>query len=60
MTTWEYQLIGVTPWDVPSGEQLLNQAGRDGWELVNIAPAKRASGDDTEKILCFLRRPLPG
>ncbi len=52
MTTWEYVTV---PLLVHATKQILDNWGRDGWELVQVVP-----GPTPESLVAYLKRPLPG
>lgn len=63
MEQWEYKIISpeVKGWVNkkidPKTEQLLNELGNDGWELVSIAPLKSGGWDTgSEKFVLIFKR----
>ena len=56
-TTWEYKVTRVGPSDSLMCEDLLNELGRAGWDLVSFQPSgERAYGGEGTYVL---KRPLP-
>jgi hypothetical protein len=39
---WQYKVIGRSANDAPLTDEELNALGRDGWELVGVAPADKS------------------
>jgi hypothetical protein len=52
MTTWEYL---TAPLLVHSTKQILDNFGRDGWELVQVVP-----GMNPENLVAYFKRPVQG
>ncbi len=50
MTKWEYATAPVL---VHATQQILNNWGLDGWELVQIVP-----GPNPENVVAYFKRPL--
>jgi hypothetical protein len=50
MTTWEYATV---PLLVHATKQILDNWGRDGWELVQVVP-----GLTPENLVAYLKRPV--
>ena len=51
MTRWEYFTAPIL---VHASQQILNNFGADGWELVQIVP-----GPNPESLVGYLKSPLP-
>jgi len=52
MTSWEYATV---PLIVHATKAILDNWGRDGWELVQVVP-----GPDGTGLVAYLKRPVPG
>ncbi|MGH1561155.1 DUF4177 domain-containing protein [Mumia sp. DW29H23] len=52
MTQWEYMTAPVL---VHSTKAILDNFGRDGWELVQIVP-----GMNPENLVAYFKRPVEG
>lgn len=50
MTKWEYATAPVL---IHATQQILNNWGLDGWELVQIVP-----GPNPENVVAYFKRPL--
>lgn len=64
MTRWEYKTIklGTTGFlggilDASAFEQLLNNLGRDGWELVSAFDTNQSYGQ-TRDVVAVFKRPV--
>lgn len=60
MNTWEYKVITTdksiwTAKDKIDIDQILNDLGRDSWELISVVPISNAGGSTTGLQL-FLKR----
>lgn len=51
MTRWEYFTAPIL---VHMSQQILNNFGADGWELVQVVP-----GPNPESLVGYFKRPLP-
>ncbi|MDN6555274.1 MAG: DUF4177 domain-containing protein [Acidipropionibacterium acidipropionici] len=51
MTRWEYFTAPIL---VHMSQQILNNFGADGWELVQVVP-----GPNSESLVGYFKRPLP-
>lgn len=51
MTKWEYATAPVL---IHATQQILNNWGLDGWELVQIVP-----GPNPENVVAYFKRPIP-
>ena len=63
MTHWEYKTIALEAHgflggklDRPKFEALLNELGRDGWELVNAFDTNQGHGQTRDVIAVFKRQ----
>ena len=61
MRTWEYLIVALPPFNVPSGQQgaspavtALNYEGRQGWEAVGMTSLADGS------VAVLLKRPAEG
>lgn len=52
MTSWEYATV---PLIVHATKAILDNWGRDGWELVQVVPGPDGSG-----LVAYLKRPVAG
>jgi hypothetical protein len=52
MSTWEYL---TAPLLIHNTKAILDNFGRDGWELVQIVP-----GPNPENVVAYFKRPLAG
>ena len=50
MTTWEYL---TTPLLIQNTAAILNNWGKQGWELVQVVP-----GPNPQNLVAYLKRPL--
>ena len=59
MTTWEYKSIKTEKsfWgkDKDDIDQILNDQGRDGWELVSVAPMSQVGAGTTTHMQFFFK-----
>lgn len=51
MTRWEYFTAPIL---IHASQQILNNFGADGWELVQIV-----QGANSEQLVGYFKRPLP-
>ena len=61
MSTWEYKIINTekslwTAKDKTDIDNMLNDLGRDSWELVSVVPLSHAGGSTTGLQLFFKRK----
>ena len=61
MTSWEYKVIKTDKkfWsggDKINPEQMLNDLGRDGWELISVIPLSQQGAGLTTGLQFFLKR----
>ena len=61
MTSFEYKVITTEKgfWggkDKPDIEQLLNEHGRNNWELVSVVPISNMGGGQTTGLQFFFKR----
>ena len=61
MVSWEYKVFTIDKgfWsgkEKKNSDQLLNDLGRDGWELVSVVPLSHAAGGTTSNLQFFLKR----
>ena len=61
MTSWEYKVFKTEKsfWsgkDKSDIEKILNDFGRDGWELVSVAPISAMSAGTTNELQFFFKR----
>jgi hypothetical protein len=49
MTTWEY---ATAPLLIHATQQILNNWGEDGWELVQVVP-----GPNADNLVAYFKRP---
>lgn len=52
MTTWEYL---TAPLLVHATQQILNNFGAEGWELVQVVP-----GPNPNSLVAYFKRPVAG
>ena len=59
---WEYRIVPIRPAKSsegdPSGQEVLNNFGKEGWELVSVAPRSQTSIGDDRILLAILMRPI--
>ena len=61
MVSWEYKVVTTDKsfWsgkDKVNLEQMLTEFGRDGWELVSVAPISTRSAGTTNELQLFFKR----
>ena len=61
MVSWEYKVftIGKGFWsgkEKKNSEQLLDELGRDGWELISVVPLSQMGGGTTTNLQFFFKR----
>lgn len=59
MSSWEYKIVKTEKsfWsgeDKSDTEKILNDLGRDGWDLVSVIPLSQ--GGSTNGLQCFFKR----
>ena len=61
---WEYRIAPIRPSRSsegdPGGEEVLNNFGKEGWELVSVIPRAPTSIGDDRTLLAVLMRPIGG
>lgn len=62
MRQWEYKSVKLNThgWrggilDIEKFDQMLNELGRDGWEMVSVFDTNDASGSSREVVATFKR-----
>jgi hypothetical protein len=60
MKQWQYRIVPIrlqrAPSGQPSGEEVLNNFGRQGWELISLSPHQADPTKDDRTLVVVLKR----